>query len=128
MKKLVKNDFTSAINTLLSEDGVNGVIYQPISTLDDGRDLCIVFGWCEGYADGNEDYQRDGYTLCAKLAINIDDLQCDYDIDWYMPWDDEGNVYDTDMALSKDFDDADWYNQQAEVITKALNAGQLECK
>ena len=125
---ITKNFFKDAIDTLMAQDDTNGVYYAPVSHLDDGRDLCIVVGWVAGYGDGNEDYQRDGYTLCAKLAINIDDLQCDYDVDWYMPWDDEGNVYDTDMALSKDFDDADWYNQQAEIITKALNAGQLECK
>lgn len=128
IKKITSQDIKNAIDTLMSEDGTNGVVYQPVSTLDDGRDLCLVVGWVDGYDDGSEDYQRDGYTLCAKLAINIDDLQCDYDVDWYMPWGDNGDIYDTDMALSKNYDDVDWYNNQAKIITEALNAGRLECK
>ena len=120
--------FKDAIKAFDDDNDINGVVYYPVKRLDDGRDLCIVFGYVDGYTDGDEDYQRDGYTLCCKLAINIDDLQCDYDIDWWMPWDKDGNIYDTDMALTKDYDDVSWYNQQAEIIAKMLNAGELECE
>ena len=45
-----------------------------------------------------------------------------------MPWDKNGDIYDTDMALTKDYDDVSWYNQQADIIAKKLNSGELECE
>lgn len=125
---ITKEMFENAVKAFEDDDAVNGTVYYPVRHLKDGRYLCLVFGWVDGYQDGNEDYQRDGYTLCCKLAINIDDLQCDYDTDWYMPWDSKGDVYDTDMALTKGFDDVDWYNKQADIITEMLNTNKLECK
>lgn len=73
-------------------------------------------------------YKKNGtiYTLCAKLAFNNNDSQCDYDIDWTMAWNDVGYIYDTDMAVTKD--DSDWYNDSAERIIKECNNGELEYK
>ncbi len=31
--------------------------------------------------------------LIGKVAYNCDDLQCDYDWDWMMPTDEDGNVF-----------------------------------
>ena len=39
--------------------------------------------------------------MCGKVAVNIDDLQCDYDFDWYMPWSEDGDVYDTETSIGK---------------------------
>ena len=117
-------------------DNKDGATWMECKTLDDGRKLCLVMGWCEGYEKG-EGYQfeKDGiiYTLCSKLAVNIDDLQCDFDMDWYMPWDKETNeVYDTCMAVDKLEHDQDiygnatWYDEQANIIVKALNWKTME--
>lgn len=39
-----------------------------------------------------------------EFAVNTDDLQCDYDIDWRMPTykgDDVVDVYDTERGVAK---------------------------
>ena len=120
---ITESMFLDAIKAFEKDDTANGVIYNPIKRLDDGRYLCLVFGWGEGYDKDDTLIQRDGYTLCAKLAINIDDLQCDYDIDWYMPYDDKGNVWDTDMSV--DPHSWDWYDDQAKQIIEAYNKGEI---
>lgn len=73
-------------------------------------DLCLVFGW---------DYDRKEVVM--KLAINTDDLQCDYDIDWTMPFDDE-EVWDTEMTA--EVDSLDYMNKQAGLIAKAIERGE----
>ena len=45
----------------------------------------------------------DEYGLMGKIAFNCDDLQCDYDIDWLMPYDKKrGEVYDTEYPIYPD--------------------------
>lgn len=45
------------------------------------------------------------YVVCAKLAVNVDDMQDDFDWDWYMPYDNEtGDAWDTEMAVAKEED------------------------
>lgn len=107
----------------------DGVAWVKMGTLPDGRDLCLVFGWEDGYEFGDCEYQkRDGdtvWTLCSKLAVNIDDLQCDYDIDWYMPYYENGEVYFTDMAVRKDFN-LDYYLGESKAIIEAFKKKELE--
>lgn len=110
-------------------DNTAGTSWIEMEELKDGRKLCLVFGYEEGYGEG-EDYQiRLGnslLTLCAKLAVNIDDLQCDYDIDWRMPWDKKsGEICDTDMAVCKN-DNFTWYEKEAKEIKEGLDNGTLE--
>lgn len=82
MEFIKPKDFESAIETLLKNK--DGAVYQKVATFDDGVDLYLVFGWGEGYDETDDAYQeKEGdriYTICAKLAVNTDDLQCDYDI------------------------------------------------
>lgn len=108
----------------------DGVAWVKMGTLPDGRDLCLVFGWEDGYEFGDCEYQkRDGdtvWTLCSKLAVNIDDLQCDYNFDWYMPsWKSDGEVCYTDMAVCKKFD-LDYYIGESKAIIKGFEKGELE--
>ena len=107
----------------------DGCVFQRIEKLEDGRDLCLVIGWELGF-DKGEDYQKqigdNVYTLGQKIAVNIDDLQCDYGVDWYEPWDRlSGEVYGTDQAVTKN-DTVDWINEQAVEIKKLLDNGELE--
>lgn len=45
------------------------------------------------------------YRICSKIAYNDSALQCDYDIDFTMPYDKEaGEVYDTNTELGTDFE------------------------
>lgn len=121
-------DFNMAIHHRL-EDGVNGTTYQPIGKTDDGKILHMVWGWDTGYDKDDTLYQLQVgdtlYTLCAKLAFNIDDLQCDYDVDWYMPYTKDGDIWDTHQAIDKIDYSIEWYNQQAQAILKAMNRGEI---
>ena len=48
---------------------------------------------------------QDGNPIVGKIAVNCDDLQCDYDMDWYMPINDRtGEVWDTESAIYNDED------------------------
>ena len=57
----------------------------------------LVMGWTKREFDENfkEYFDEDGYALCCKIAVNDSSLQCDYDIDWTMPFDEE-DVLDTE--------------------------------
>lgn len=111
----------------------DGVAWVKMGTLPDGRELCLVFGWCEGYDPDDDMIQKTvdhggsyTFTLCSKLAVNIDDLQCDYDFDWHMPsWKNDGEVCDTDMAVCKKFD-LDYYIGESKAIIKGFEKGELE--
>jgi len=113
----------------MTNNYIDGVVYYPLGKTDDGKTIALVLGYEDGYNDG-EDYQvKCGdtlLTLCGKVAINIDDLQCDYDFDWYMPSNKDGDIYDTNMALSKNHaEDLTWFLSEAEEMIKLMDKGVL---
>lgn len=122
-------DFEKAIDIMKNTD--SGTYYFELGKTDDGKTIALVLGYELGYNDG-EDYQvkvgTETYTLCGKIAINIDDLQCDYDydFDWYMPSNKDGDIYDTSMALSKNHaEDLTWFLSQAEEMMNLMDKGVL---
>lgn len=123
-------DYEKAINIMQDID--SGTYYFELGKTDDGKAIALVLGYELGYNDG-EDYQvkcgDKTYTLCGKIAVNIDDLQCDYDFDWYMPSNKDGDVYDTSMALSKNHaEDLAWFLGEAEEVIKLMNENVLTIK
>lgn len=126
---LDKKTIQQKIEWVKDNDGVAWIV---MGKIPDGRELCLVFGWGEGYDPDDDMIQKTvdhggsyTYTLCSKLAVNIDDLQCDYDVDWYMPSDKTGEIWDTDTAVSKDLD-LDWYVKESKEIIKAFERGDLQ--
>ena len=124
MNNVSIKQFKNAIDTMLN-GYIDGVSYIPLSKTDDGKTIALVLGYELGYNDG-EDYQvkvgTKTYTLCGKIAINIDDLQCDYDFDWYIPSNKDGDIYDTSMALSKNHtEDLTWFLSQAEEMIDLMD-------
>lgn len=89
-------------------------------------DLCLVFGWgvIEEYNEGIYHVEKQGVLM--KLAVNVDDLQCDFDYDWEMPFDEKGNVWDT-MTTAEETT-LDWIEKEAVEIVKALNEGKVKVK
>lgn len=73
------------IKEMGSKEYIEGCAYKYLD-----NNLAIVFGM-------NSDD-----LLCVKIAYNCDDLQCDYDIDWLMPVDSEGDVIDTEFVFYRD--------------------------
>jgi len=60
----------------------------------------LAAGWMEGfYKDINLNEER----LCMKIAyIPKDAFLRDYDYDFLMPYDSEGNVWDTEISIGED--------------------------
>lgn len=124
---ITKEEFRELVEK--AKNNIGGVVWHVMGKLDDGRELCLVMGWSEDYEEG-EDYQIEKdenlYTLCAKLAVNIDDLQCDFEWDWRMPWWKENyDIANTQIAVTK-HGDSEWYNEEAEGMIKELNKGLME--
>lgn len=127
MKMPIKLDYEDVIKRMVEQDWEESVAWLEMGELFDGRKLCLVFGWTDEYEAGEKYQKKVGkkiYTLTSKLAVNIDDLQCDYDIDWYMPYGKNGDVYDTEMAVADD----QWlyYKKEAQHIIRLMNTGVLE--
>lgn len=96
-----------------AKENKDATVWHVMEKLKDGRELCLVIGQ---YCD----------RLCQKLAVNIDDLQCDYDMDWYMPWSKEDyDVIDTQMVVTNS-DESNWYNERAKMLKNWLNEGLCE--
>ena len=128
MNNVSIKQFKNAIDTMLN-GYIDGVSYIPLSKTDDGKTIALVLGYELGYNDGEKWQVKVGtktYTLCGKIAINIDDLQCDYDYDWYMPSNKDGDIYDTSMALSENHaEDLTWFLGEAEEMINLMNKGVL---
>ena len=123
--------YRDAVEYLLENDGTAWVA---LGKAKDGTEICLVLGWQDGYDEDSDSYQKkEGdtlYTLCGKLAYNCDDLQCDYDFDWYMPYAENGDVYDTSMAISKRSEGSDfaWWLGECDTIITLLNKGELKAE
>lgn len=100
-KKLVK-EFTISVNELKKTKD-NTTYYWILDRDEDGNDWAIVLGWADGFEETENDDCTDGtWRLCVKLAYQPWNsvIQCDYDIDWIMPYDEEsGEVDDTEVSI-----------------------------
>lgn len=107
----------------------DGVAWFHMGELPDGRELALVIGWSDGYdKDKNLIQEEVGgtvYTICSKLAVNVSSLQCSYNVDWYMPSDKDGNIWDTDTAVPLDYD-LDWYEKESKEMLEAFNKGEID--
>lgn len=105
-EKLIKQ-FQNAIEEM-RKTHCNGTYHWNLDVDDKRNQWAIVLGWQDGYEEDPEDDCTDGtYRLCAKLAYQPTNslMQCDYDIDWLMPYDEEtGEVDDNEMSIYPDYD------------------------
>lgn len=80
-----------------------GCYHWLLGTDNNGNNWAIVLGWADGYEEDNTDELSDGtWHLAAKVAYQPHNsiMQCDYDVDWTMPYDeDTGDVWDTDTTV-----------------------------
>ena len=81
----------------------NGTYYWYLGQDDKNNDWAIVLGWQDGYEeDKNDDCTVDTWRICIKLAFQPSNsmLQCDYDIDWLLPYDPKtGDVCETEYSI-----------------------------
>lgn len=79
-------------------NGSNACYFFPLGASNcKTNSMFIVIGWQGGFGDTNSGIMDGDYRVCTKLAYNDSALQCDYDVDWVMPFDEEsGDVDDTE--------------------------------
>ena len=81
----------------------NGTYYWYLGQDDNNNDWAIVLGWQDGYEeDKNDDCTNGTWRICMKLAFQSSNsmLQCDYDIDWLLPYNPKTNeVYETEYSI-----------------------------
>lgn len=99
-KELVKQ-FTEAVKRM-KQTHENGTYHWNLDVYNHNQ-WAIVLGWADGFEEDPNDECMDGtYRICAKLAFQPTNsmLQCDYDIDWLMPYDENtSEVDDTEISI-----------------------------
>ena len=102
--KLVK-EFVNAIDNM-RKTHENGTYHWILGTDEDDNNWAIVLGWLDGFeADETDDCMDGTWRLCTKLAYQPCNslMQCDYDIDWLMPYNEEtGEVDDNEISIYSD--------------------------
>ena len=108
------NEFVNAVS-YMKKTKFNGTYRWILGRDANKNDWAIVLGWAYGFDETENDDCTDGaYRMCVKLAYQPWNsvMQCDYDLDWTMPYDEEtGEVDDTEFAIypNTNFEEAiDW--------------------
>ena len=97
-------EIKQTVDFLLKEK--QGCYFKQLGTDKYDRKWGIVIGWCAGFDEEEKSLTSDKkYRICTKIAYNNNALQCDYDVDFTMPYNEETDeVYDTDTELGTDFE------------------------
>ena len=78
---------------------------------------------CVGWHDTG-----DGWKIYWKIGMETyqNAMQCDFDVDFIMPYDEEGNVYDTCTEIVEDEIDWDVLAEEMNTTAEAVVKYQLE--
>lgn len=124
--KLVK-EFANAISNM-RKTHEDGIYHWYLGTDENNNHWAIVLGWLDGFkADETDDCMDGTWRLCSKLAYQTCNslMQCDYDIDWFMPYDEEsGEVDDTEIPIYSNINMTnieeiiDWFLEQYSSYTE----------
>ena len=105
--KLIQ-EFTEAVEEMRRSHGIGTYHWCLENDNDDDNCWAIVLGWADGFEEDPNDNCLDGtWRICAKLAFQPWNsiMQCDYDIDWMMPYDEETmEVDDNEVPIYSDTD------------------------
>lgn len=101
-RNILTKEFMKAVGEMRRTHDV-GTYYWTLGEDDKGNNWAIVLGWQDGYEPEPDDDCMDGkWRICAKLAFQPKNslMQCDYDIDWDMPYNKAtGEVDDNEIAI-----------------------------
>ena len=117
-KSKLRDDIIAIIHEALSKPNDIGTWFIDLEVKNNNR-YAVVISWMD-YDKTNE------YDLYAKVAYQPTNsiMQCDYDIDWLMPYDEgSGCVYDTETSIDGikfDEDCADWLLAKWEMIRREI--------
>ena len=107
-------EFVNAVEDM-KKTKFNGTYYWYLHRDENDNDWAIVLGWADGFDIEEQDDCTDGtWRLSAMLAYQSSNsiMQCDYDVDWLMPYDEEsGDVDNNEVSIYPNTDLAgviDW--------------------
>ena len=84
-------EIKQAVEFLLKEK--QGCYFKPLKIDNGNNKWGIVIGWGAGFDEKEKTSFSDReYRICSKIAYNNSALQCDYDIDFVMPYDKETGI------------------------------------
>lgn len=126
--KLTKEQFDRAI------DGMVNLKYDGTWSYKvgqhNGRDVAIVLGWTDDYAEGGAKYQiklfGKTWTLCGKIAYSVGNTQTDFEYDWVMPVSKDGIDYDNERIINDT--SFDYLVSEAGFVMTELKNGVLKIK
>lgn len=99
--ELAKN-IKNIITNIPADNAYTGCWYWRLGQIGN-QDFAIVIGWEPGYETDKQDpLCWDNHHLAIKLGYQPHNsiMQCDFDVDWTMPYDPEtGNIEDTCTAI-----------------------------
>lgn len=121
MSKITLEELESDIAWLNAEKA--GCCHHVVAYTDAGTVLAIVIGWSDGFeaAPAGTPNADGTWRVCAKIAYQHSNnaMQCDFDIDWYMPYNlDTGEVDDTSTEITATQANVDWLNDTAKRVWK----------
>lgn len=100
-RNTLAKEFIEAVAEMRRTHGY-GTYYWIIGE-DEENDWAIVLGWGNGFEENPNDDCTDGtWRICAKLAFQSKKsiMQCDYEVDWLMPYDEETlEVDDNEVSI-----------------------------
>lgn len=112
-RNILARDFMTAVAEMRRTHGA-GTYYWILGEDDKRNTWAIVLGWSNGFEPDPKDNCTDGtWRICAKLAYQPNNslMQCDYDVDWLMPYDEETmEVYDNEVSIYPNTDLQDVVN------------------
>lgn len=117
LKKEIKKEFFKAVEQMKSTHE-NGTYHWNLFD-DNDNNWALVLGWESGYEENPDNpFISETYGLCAKIAYQSKNniMQCDYDIDWTMPYNNETMEVDDSSLFLGSFNesDLDWLFDFAE--------------
>lgn len=132
MKRNLIESFIKAVKEM-SQDKEGGCCYWILDADNNGNNWAIIIGWQDGFEEDAEDKLSDGtWHLCTKVAYQPHNslMQCDYMIDWEMPYNEEsGDIWDTDIAVylnDNHEETVKWLLDQFEEMKKVLPCWKTE--
>ena len=108
-KEVIINAFINAVAEM-EINHYDGTYHWHLATDDNNNDWAIVMAYMDYDDDDNE-------HLYAKIAYQPNNslMQCDYDIDWLMPYDKKtGDICDTELPVNSSSakEDIEWLLEQ----------------
>ena len=99
------NDVKSVVNDLIQKRDLSETYWITLKE-ESNVTWALVLAWCDGFDNEGDDkqFKFNSYRICGKIAFNNSYMQSDYELDWDMPWYEDGEVCFTDCSIEEEKD------------------------